>query len=268
MHISKATNAQQVQEFYNLTRQWRKQFTAGNFYAEGEQVVFRLLQSELSIVSMLLTENHLERWKPLIELRRQKETTIWIAQKKWMEENSGQKLNQPCLALAEIPPSARLENLIRQDPCCLVALDGIDHAVNVGSIVRNCAAFGVTGLLVDGTTIHPYSWRAVRTSLGSVFHLPVVSSDSLSETLKLLQNQYQIRLIAADPEGSLRISETDFSMNCCFIFGNEHQGISKKILSLAPMRVAIPLSGKVDSVNVAAASAIFLYVVRTTHPPG
>jgi tRNA G18 (ribose-2'-O)-methylase SpoU len=257
MHISKATTAQQVEAFHNIARQWRKQFTAGNFYAEGEQVVLRLLQSELNIVSMLTSENNFERWKPLIE---RKEGTIWIAEKKWMEENTGRKLNQPCLALARIPPATRLENLIQQNPCCLVAFDGIDHAVNVGSIVRNCAAFGITGLVVDETTIHPYSWRAVMTSLGSVFQVPIVTSDSLSETLRFLQNQHQIRLIAADPKGSCRISETNFSERFCIIFGNEHQGVSKKILSLAPMRVAIPLSGKVDSVNVAAASAIFLYV--------
>jgi tRNA G18 (ribose-2'-O)-methylase SpoU len=259
MNISQATNAGQVQEFYNIARQWRKQFSAGNFYAEGEQVVFRLLQSELSIASMLLTEKHFERWKPLIE---RKEGTVSIAEKKWMEENTGQKLNQACLALAKIPPPRPVENLIRQDPCFFVALDGIDHAVNVGSIVRNCAAFGIAGLLVDQTTIHPYSWRAVRTSLGSIFQVPVVTTNSLSDSLRLLQHQHQINLIAADPEGSCRISETDFSKKCCFIFGNEHQGISKKILSLAPMRVAIPVSGKVDSVNVAAASAIFLYAAK------
>jgi tRNA G18 (ribose-2'-O)-methylase SpoU len=260
MHISRATNCDQLQEFYNIARQWRKQFTSGRFYAEGEQVVFRLLQSGLSILAMLLTENHFERWKELIE---KKEGIVWIAEKKWMEENTGQKLNQPCLALARIPSSARLENLIREDPCCLVALDGIDHAVNVGSIVRNCAAFGITGLLVDQTTIHPYSWRAVRTSLGSVFQLPVVSTGSLPETLTLLQNR-QITLIAATPDGSCRLSETVFPKKCCCIFGNEHEGLSKKILSLAPTQVAIPLSGKMDSVNVAAASAIFLYAATTS----
>ncbi|MCI0414602.1 RNA methyltransferase [bacterium] len=259
MHISKATDAHQVQAFSNISRQWRKQFEAGSFYAEGEQVVSRLLQSELSILTMLITEKHFEQWKPLIQRRQKDETTIWIAEKKWTEENTGQKLNQPCLALAKIPPDASLEHLIRKDSCCLVALDGIDHAVNVGAIVRNCAAFGVIGLLVDETSVHPYSWRAVRTSLGSVFQVPVAASNSLSETLRLLQNQYQITLIAADPEGSVRLSDLDFSKNSCFIFGNEHRGISKKILSLAPVRVAIPLSGKVDSLNVAAASAIFLY---------
>jgi tRNA G18 (ribose-2'-O)-methylase SpoU len=259
MYILNATSAQQVERFYNIGRQWRKQFRDGKFYAEGEHVVLRLLQSNLTLLSMLLTEEHFEQWKPLIESREDTGLTIWIADKKWIEENTRQRLNQPCLALAKIPQSSSLENIVRQDHCCLVALDGIDHAVNVGSIVRNCAAFGVTGVLVDDSTIHPYSWRAVRSSLGSVFQMPVVSSDSVSESLRLLQNEYQIGLIAADPKGTLRFSEMDFSKNCCFIFGNEHRGISKRILSLAPMRVAIPVSGQVDSVNVAAASAIFLH---------
>jgi tRNA G18 (ribose-2'-O)-methylase SpoU len=128
MHISKATSPQQVVEFQNISRKWRTQFSNGIFYAEGEHVLLRILQSRLKIVSMLITENYLERWKSLIE---QKSPTVWIAEKSWMEESIAQKLNQPCLALAKIPPSANVDSLIGEEPSHLVALDGIDHAVTL-----------------------------------------------------------------------------------------------------------------------------------------
>ncbi|MGH9857777.1 MAG: TrmH family RNA methyltransferase, partial [Acidobacteriota bacterium] len=141
---------------------------------------------------------------------------------------------------------------------CFVALDGIDHAVNVGSILRNCAAFGVTAVLVDDRSASPYSWRSIRTSLGSVFYVPVSSESSLNEQLHVLQEQ-NIELIAVDPQASRSLSDFDFTKNCCFIFGSEHAGISADILNLATARIRIHHSIKVDSLNVAAASAIILH---------
>jgi tRNA G18 (ribose-2'-O)-methylase SpoU len=182
---------------------------------------------------------------------------VWIAEKKWMEETTAQKLNQGCLAIGEIPQQPQLSKLVSSFFTCFVALDGINHAVNVGSILRNCAAFDVRSVLSDDRSVSPYSWRSIRTSLGTVFSVPVSCESSLIEQLQVLQN-HNIHLIAVDPKGPQTISEFDFAKECCFIFGSEHTGISKNVSILANARIAIPQSSKVDSLNVAAASAIIL----------
>ena len=257
MKVFEATDPDQVSVFRDIRRQWQIQLKHGNFYAEGEQVILRLLQSRVKPFSLLIAPEYLERWRPLIASIDDPKLSVWVAEKKWMEESTAQRLNQACLAIGRVPEMPPLQSLVQGGAHCLVALEGIDHAVNVGAIMRNCAAFGVDAVLVDAKCSSPYSWRSIRTSLGGVFHVPVYSEASLMPLLRNLRNQ-KIEMIAVDPEGHQSISDFDFTAACCFIFGSEHRGISDDILNLASFRIAIPHSAKVDSLNVAAASAIIL----------
>jgi tRNA G18 (ribose-2'-O)-methylase SpoU len=259
MKVFEATDPGQVAAFRNMRREWKNHLLQGRFCAEGEQVIVRLLQSPVKVFSLLITPAYLERWRGLIETKDDSEPDVWIAEKKWMEESTAQKVNQGCLAIGKVPHPPSLQNLASSgQSSCFIALDGIDHAVNVGSILRNCAAFGVTAVLVDDRSVSPYSWRSIRTSLGSIFHVPVSSESSLTEQLKILQNQ-NIELIAVDPKGSRSVPDFDFTKNYCFIFGSEHAGISRDVLNLTAARLRIHHSLKVDSLNVAAASAIILH---------
>jgi tRNA G18 (ribose-2'-O)-methylase SpoU len=256
MNVLEATREDEVHVFCDLRRRSRLELERGNFYAEGEQVLLRLLRSSLPIHSVLTTPEFFERWISLFS--RKDDVTIWLAGKSWIEHKTGQKWNQPCLAFAKMPDPPPLDQLCTSN-ATFVALDGIDHAVNVGAIVRNCAALGITGLIADKTSVHPYSFRSVRTSLGGIFELPLFMPASLPEFLNDLRRRFGVNLIAADPHGSVSIAQMDFKRICCLIFGNEHSGITKAVGRLKPERVAIPISGRVDSLNVAAASAIFLH---------
>lgn len=258
MDITTVYLPEQIACFREIRKQWRAQLESNFFYAEGEQVFARLLKSNLEIRSVLLTPEFLKKYRSSLEPRTQ---TVWVAEKSWIEQNTWQKLNQGILALARIPDRLPLSNFVQKDLCRFVALNGIDHAVNVGSIFRNCAAFSVDAVIVDSETAHPYCWRAVKASLGAVFQVPVLVTADLCIELKFLQKS-GMSLIAADPAGSITLSEIGSPDKICAIFGNEHRGISGKVLSLAQQHVSIPVSAKVDSLNVAAASAVFLYAIH------
>jgi|GEM_PF-2933315 len=258
MQITHSPMAGQVECFRDIRRQWRDQCKRGFFYAEGEQIFLRLLQSEIKIVSVLLTHDFLEKYLSRLEGR---VSSVFVAEKSWMEENTQQKLNQGVLGFARIPEPQPLSHWFQSDRCCIVALNGIDHAVNVGAILRNCAAFDVSAVIADADTVHPYCWRAVKASLGGVLQVPVYRTTDFCDTLKSLQNS-GVSLIAADPAGATALSELQIPPKICVILGNEHRGISLSVLSLAPRPVAVPLSAKVDSLNVAVASAVFLYEIR------
>ena len=253
MKILPVHSPENLEVFRNLRKQWPDQLKRGFFYAEGEQVFARLLESQLEILSVLLTPELFELHGRELE---NKSCSVAITEKSWIESTTMQKLNQGILALARIPKPFELFSLQGQARFCIVALDGLDHAVNVGTIFRTCAAFGVNAVIT--TSVHPYSWRVVRASLGGVFKVPYIMSEDLFETLKFLKN-LGTTLIAADPSSQSLLSEKKIPEKICLILGNEHKGISSKVLSLNPERVTIPMSGKMDSLNVAAASAIFLY---------
>jgi len=256
MKMIPSHSREDVEMFRNLRKQWPEQLKRGLFFAEGEQVFARLLKSKLEIISVLLTAELFQFHREELEATSCK---VLITEKSSIETITMQKLNQGVLALARIPEQIELASVERLKHFCIVALDGLDHAVNTGTIFRSCAAFGIHAVITS--SIHPYSWRVIRASLGGVFQVPYILSSDLHNTLSSLKGA-GATLIAADPSSQTLLPEKKFPEKICLILGNEHKGISSEVLSLNPERIAIPITGNMDSLNVAAAATILLYVIH------
>ena len=256
----------------------------GIFVAESEKVVRRLLESKLTVVSVVLPEKWLEEYRPLLEARPEN-VAVYLADKKLLEGLVGFTMFQGVLAVGKVPPPVSLAAILAQSPPpkFFAAVDELANAENLGALVRNCVAFGVQALLVGETSSSPYLRRAVRNSMGTIFQLPVVELNhkrgphesnaelrrrgilgsqknlTLAQTLLDLRAR-GVRCIAAHPHTHKRaLSEADFSGDCCIVFGSEGNGISKAVLESCDEAVAIPMSAGVDSLNVGAAAAVFLY---------
>lgn len=249
----------ELQPFRTLRRP-HEHFKEGIFVAEGEKVVRRLLSSGLSVISMLLTPKWHEQLASTSALNNSA-VTIYIAEKELLETIVGYNLHQGIMAVAKVPAEVPVENILssKTESHFLVALDGLVNAENVGIVVRNCAAFGVDGVLAGETSSSPYLRRAVRNSMGTVFNLPVHHVSDLSATLRNLTERYGTRIIAAHPHEETTIHTCSFSGKICIVFGNEGEGISSRILDVCRERAAIPMNNGTDSINVASASAVFLY---------
>ena len=246
----------------------------GIFVAEGEKVVRRLLASNLTIISMLMTpEWHEQLFQS--EYRTSANTslhsrsnssrmTIFIANKTVLESIVGFNLHQGIMAVARVPQERSLDKAIHSisKPHLLVAMDGLVNAENVGVVVRNCAAFGVDAVIVGETSSSPYLRRAVRNSMGAIFTFPVIHSNNLIESLTVLRTNYATRVIAAHPHEESSLFSSDLAGNICVVFGNEGDGISEQILNVCDEHLSIPMMNGTDSLNVASASAAFLYEAR------
>lgn len=236
----------------------------GIFVAEGEKVVRRLLASSLEILTVLLTPEWLEAYRPILA-QRSGDVRVFVAQKPLVEAIVGFNLHQGIMAVARIPrPSSLTETFadIRR-PALLVAVDGLTNAENLGVLVRNCAAFGVDALLVGETSSSPYLRRAVRNSMGTVFTLPVVHLTNLADSLNDLKSHRGVRVIAAHPHTEqVALQRAHLDGDCCIVFGSEGEGISGAVLAACDDLVAVPMRPGVDSLNVASASAVFLYEAR------
>ena len=248
---------------YRTLRQSVEQFRKGMFIAEGTIVVQRLLESDHKIVSVLITPEWLEDYRERLAARPE-QITVFVGQKELLNTIVGYNLHQSIMALGKIPAQETLDSVLIQSssPRLFVAMDGLANAENIGVLVRNCTAFGVQAILVGETSSSPYLRRAVRNSMGTVFKMPVVHCTKLVEALTALQNSHQFKIFAAHPHTEEHsIQCTDFSGNCCLVFGSEGNGVSPQVLSVCDMPVAIPMQSGVDSLNVASASAVFLYEV-------
>jgi tRNA G18 (ribose-2'-O)-methylase SpoU len=185
------------------------------------------------------------------------------------------------LAVGKIPPPIPLDDILSKNPkpLLLVAVDALTSAENLGALVRNCVAFGVQALIVGETSSSPFLRRAVRNSMGTILQLPVVelaklgqrhqfttkphaTAQTLVECLKELHTR-GVRCLAAHPHTNNHfLSQADFSGDCCIVFGSEGNGISAPVLEVCDEAVVIPMPPTVDSLNVGAAAAVFLYEVN------
>src|SRR5207248_4697265 len=126
--------------------------------------------------------------------------SVYLAEKSILEKLVGFSMFQGVLAVAQIPAAHTLATVLEQSahPYLFAAVEGLSNAENVGAIVRNCAAFGVQALFVDRTSSSPFLRRAVRSSMGAIFRLPVVEGVDLAQTLYALRWR-NVRCLAAHP---------------------------------------------------------------------
>jgi len=229
--------------------------------AQGDKVVIRLLESHFEVVSLLMPGSWVEKLEPLIRRRPEKNIVIYTAEKKVLETLSGYATYQGVLGVGRVPKETPICEILETTakPHLFVAVEDLTNAENLGGLVRNCTAFGVTALLVGETCGSPYLRRAVRSSMGNIFKLPVIESPNLAHTLMELRRE-GVQCVAAHPHTDRQwLSETNLNMDCCLVFGSEGFGVSPTILDLCDRAVAVPMANEVDSLNVGSAAAIFLY---------
>ncbi len=248
---------------YRTLRRPQQHIEAGIFVAEGEKVVRRLLESDLAVVSLLLTPEWYDTLSstntPLPQSAR-----VFVAPQALIESIVGFNLHQGVMAVAQVPKPLSIEELVPRlpHPHLLVALDGLVNSENVGVVMRNCAAFGVDAVIVGETSSSPYLRRAVRNSMGTVFRLPVVHVPNLVAALRTLKNNLGTKVVATDLRGNKSIHSEVLAENVCIVLGNEGTGVSAPVLDVATNRMVIPMLSETDSLNVANASAVLLYEAR------
>jgi tRNA G18 (ribose-2'-O)-methylase SpoU len=264
---------------YRTMRRSAEHEAQGIFIAEGEKVTRRLLESHFTVVSVVLPEKHLEHFRPLLEARTE-EFIVYLAEKELLETLTGFSLFQGVLAVGKIPLPGSLDDMLAKSrqPHLFVAVDELANADNLGALMRNCVAFGVQALLVGETCSSPYLRRSVRNSMGTIFQLPIWEVKMANEAAQLRRDEPPkfslvqtlhdlrargIRCIAAHPHPNGKVlSQADFSGDCCIVFGSEGNGISPAVLEACDECVQIPMQQMVDSLNVGAAAAVFLYEVN------
>jgi len=136
-----------------------------------------------------------------------------------------------------------------------IALEQVQDPGNLGAIARTAEALGLDGLLVGGgcDVYHP---KALRASMGSLLRLPVLECDDLVKEIA----SCDLQCYAAVPgEGAVSINNCDFSNGAVILIGNEGSGLSENAIKACDMRVTIPMPGKAESLNAAAAAAILMW---------
>jgi tRNA G18 (ribose-2'-O)-methylase SpoU len=243
---------------YRTLRRAAEHVAQGIFVAEGDKVVRRLLESGFGVLSVLLPENRVAEFEPLLRGRAEKNIPVYaVTKKSVLEELVGFEMFQGVLAIGKIPAPMTLEKILAVSPSpkLFAAVDGLTSAENVGLLVRNCAAFAAHALIVGETSSSPFLRRAVRNSMGTIFQLPIVElkpearehrTMNLAAALTTLRTQ-GVHCLAAHPHTDKKfLSQADFTRDCCVVFGSEGNGLSPEVLAACDEAVAVPMASGVD----------------------
>jgi RNA methyltransferase, TrmH family len=163
------------------------------------------------------------------------------------------------VAIARRPPATAADVCARAG-LVLAAIDVQDPG-NLGSLLRAAEAGGVSGVLVCGASANPFSWKAVRGSMGSVLRVPVATAPRVKDALTCMKNS-GLRTIASTPRGGVEPDAAQWSGKVGLLVGGEGPGLDPETIAACDERVTIPMAAPVESLNVAVAAALLVYAAR------
>lgn len=258
-----------VGEFARLTDvQWRRQQEPkwGMFLAEGEKVIRRALAAGYRPRVVLCSP----RFLPGIEeLLAADDVDVLVADESVLREIVGFRLHRGALASFERKPAPEPADLIIRARRLLVLEDLVDHT-NVGLVFRSAAALGIDAVLVSPGCADPYYRRSLKTSMGAVLALPWTVAEPWPDVLGWLRAQgWLLAALTPDPRAlpvadGVAEAARSLAAGVALLLGSEGPGLTPRARAEVQQQWRIPMTDRVDSLNVAAAAAIACYELAKT----
>lgn len=231
---------------------------SGRFVVEGKLLVERLLASKYPTESIVVDERRIS----LLPQDISTDVPVYVLPGGAVEQLIGFNFHRGILACGRRTSRQGIANLSLDPvaPVTLVVCVDVQDPTNLGGILRNCAAFGTTAVLLSPQCADPFSRRVLRVSMGTVFQLQLFQSANLSADLISLRDRHSIELVATVLDSTAdELPHTTRATRTALLFGNEGHGLSEAWISMCQRRITLPMANGTDSLNAAAASAVFLY---------
>ena len=266
---------ERVRDYFSLTDvalRGKLEPERGLYLAESEKVIRRAIDAGHRPRSFLMGERWLADLADLVEHAEYTGVPVYVADAAVIEAMTGFHLHRGALASMHRPPlvapTVLLHSASRQRHSRVAILEDIVDHTNVGAVFRSAAALGVDAVLITPRCADPLYRRAVRVSMGTVFQVPWTRIDPWPGGLQMLRdNGFTVAAFAlTDDATRLDDLASDQPERLAMIFGTEGHGLSRRTVEGADVVVKIPMAGGVDSLNVAAASAVALWALRPPPP--
>ena len=223
------------------------------FLADGPKAVEGALGVADCVVEVFATPAAADQYAALLE----RATTVTL-----VDERAAASLSDSVSPAGVVAVcrhlDAPLEHVVRASPRLLVICADVRDPGNAGTVIRTADAAGADGVVLAGQSVDPYNPKTVRASVGSLFHLPVARAADPAEAV-LAARRRGLRVLAADGAGDVDLFDADLSGPTAWLFGNEAWGLPAELAALADERVAIPIHGRAESLNLSTAAAVCLY---------
>lgn len=234
---------------------------SGTFLVEGPQAVREALawgHVRGEVVSLYATEEAIARQDFLADSK----APIAIVSDEVLKAMADTITPQGVIAICKLPTD-NLKSLLSNDDAKLLAiLFNVRDPGNVGTVIRSADAAGADGVIISSESVDPWSPKAVRSSAGSLWHLPVVAEVDLTSAIAEISAR-GFQILAADANGSTDLAGIEsagkLAAPTAWLFGNEAWGLPPEVRALADQVVSLPIYGKAESLNLSMAATLALY---------
>jgi TrmH family RNA methyltransferase len=231
---------------------------ARQFLAEGPQAVGEALAAGGVVTQLFVTAAAQARYANLIGLASAQGADVHAVSGEVMTELAQTITPQGVLAVCDFI-DVDLDRMTAGQPRLAVVLANVRDPGNAGTVLRTADAAGAGGVIFAGSSVDPYNSKCVRASAGSLFHLPVVTGPPAADAVGALRER-GLRVLAADGGASTTLDDLQsagrLGQSTAWLFGNEAWGLPSDVLDLADDAVAVPIYGRAESLNLAAAAAV------------
>ncbi|MEZ5115687.1 MAG: RNA methyltransferase [Candidatus Nanopelagicales bacterium] len=254
------------------TRAFREK--TGEFVVEGPQAVREALAVAGCVRELYVTPEAADRHADLVAAAHGDGALVMTAAPEVLARMADTVHPQGLVGVAarvDVPLDRALATGPDGSPPRLVAVlvDARDPG-NAGTVLRTADAAGADAVLLAGDSVDPHNGKCVRATAGSLFHLPVATAGSLAEVVAALRAA-GLLVLAADGAGDVDLDRAAddglLDRPTAWLFGNEARGLSAEQAALADAVVRVPLHGRAESLNLAAAAAVCLYASARAHRP-
>jgi RNA methyltransferase, TrmH family len=233
----------------------------GRFLAEGPQAVREAVDRPDTVVELFVTAEAAGRHGDLVTALAGAGIAVHLVSGEVMDALSQTVSPQGLVAVCRALHRP-LAEVLAGSPQLVTVLAHARDPGNVGTVLRTADAAGAQAVLLTGDSVDPYNGKCVRASAGSIFHLPVSVGRDVAEDLPALRAA-GLRVLAADGHADLDLdAATDAGLLAgptAWVFGNEAWGLPEATRALADEVVKVPIHGRAESLNLAAAAAVCLY---------
>lgn len=251
-----------LEVYGSLTERQLKSFyddLGGLFIAESPKVIKVALDAGYEPVSVLCEEKHIEGDAKDI-IRRSGDIPVYIGERDLLASLTGYTLTRGVLCAMRRKPTVSIADVC-WDAHRVAVINGVVDNTNIGAIFRSAAALGIDAVVVTSNSCDPLNRRSVRVSMGTVFLVPWTWSDDYQQELNALGFK-TVAMALTDKSVAIDDERLKAENKLAIIMGTEGDGLPLHAIDAADYVARIPMSYNVDSLNVAAASAVAFWELR------
>jgi len=229
----------------------------GLFLAEGEKVVRRAVEAGFAARSFLMAPRWLDGLADVLD---RTDAPCYVVSEELAEEVTGFHVHRGALASLERAPLPRVADVLADARTVVVLEDVVDHT-NVGAIFRSAAALGVDAIVLSPRCADPLYRRSIKVAMGAVFSVPYARMEGWYDGLAELSDAGFTTVALTPAEDAVEIEDAVRGLDkVALLMGSEGPGLSRRWMETAARRAVIPMAAGIDSLNVAAATAVACYV--------